>query len=143
MQRVIKIKPTKTFQKGGIKPNFALYSERTGPPVILPTTEGGSTQYLVEQTTLTNTSGNFKKVINNSNKIYLLEGTAFTITVTALDPDNIEDPWNTSNLRFKWLKNGSYMYSVNNLNNYKGYNNITFPADQATQNITGDYNSVA
>ena len=44
MQRVIKIKPTKTFQKGGIKPNFALYSERTGPPVILPTTEGGSTQ---------------------------------------------------------------------------------------------------
>ena len=139
MQRVIKIKPTKTFQKGGIKPNFALYSERTGPPVILPTTEGGSTQYLVEQTTLTNTSGNFKKVINNSNKIYLLEGTAFTITVTALDPDNIEDPWNTSNLRFKWLKNGSYMYSVNNLNNYKGYNNITFPADQATQNITGDY----
>ena len=139
MQRVIKIKPTKTFQKGGIKPNFALYSERTGPPVILPTTEGGSTQYLVEQTTLTNTSGNFKKVVNNSNKIYLLEGTAFTITVTALDPDNIEDPWNTSNLRFKWLKNGSYMYSVNNLNNYKGYNNITFPADQATQNITGDY----
>jgi len=139
MQRLIKIRPTKTFQKGGIKPNFALYSERTGAPVILPATEGGSTQYKVEQTTLTNTSGDFKKVVNNSNKIYLLEGTAFTITVTTLDPDNIEDPWDTSSLRFKWLKNGSYMYSVNNLNNYKGYNNITFPTDQVTQNTTGEY----
>lgn len=139
MQRVIKIRPTKTFQKGGLKPNFALYSERMGAPVILPAEEGGTTQYKVEQTTLINTSGNFKKVVNNLNKISLLEGTALTITVIALDPDNIIDPWDTSNLRFKWLKNGSYLYSINNLNNYKGYNSITFAANQVTQNITGDY----
>jgi len=139
MQRVIKIRPTKTFQKGGLKPNFALYSERTGAPVILPAEEGGNTQYRVEQTTLRNTGGNFKKVVNDLNKIHLLEGTAFSITITALDPDNIADPWDTSNVRYKWLKNGSYIHSINNLNNYKGYNNIVFTADQVNQNITGDY----
>ncbi len=139
MQRVIKIRPTKTFQKGGLKPNFALYSERTGAPVILPAEDGASTQYRVEQTTLVNTNGDFKKVVNDLNSISLLEGTAFTVTVTALDPDNIEDPWNTENLRFKWLKNGSYIHSVNNLNNYRGYNNLTFTADQANQDLTGDY----
>lgn len=139
MQRVIKIRPTKTFQKGGLKPNFALYSERTGAPVILPAEDGASTQYRVEQTTLVDTSGNFKRVVNDLNSINLLEGTAFTITVTALDPDNIEDPWNTENLRFKWLKNGSYIHSVNNLNNYRGYNNLTFTADQANRDLTGDY----
>jgi len=138
MQRVIKIKPTKTFQKGGIKPNFALYSERTGPPVIVPVTEGG-VQYAIEQTTLRDTSGTFKKVVNDESRIYLLVGTAFTIKVTALDPDNIEDPWDISNLRFKWLKNGSYIHSINNLNDYKGYNNLTFTADQVTRNITGEY----
>lgn len=138
MQRVINIRPTKTFQKGGIKPNFALYSERTGPPVIVPVTEGGE-QYAVEQTTLRDTSGNYKKVINDENRVSLLVGTAFTIKVTVLDPDNIEDPWDTSNLRFKWLKNGSYIHSINNLNDYKGYNNISFTADQVTRNITGDY----
>jgi hypothetical protein len=139
MQRVIKIRPTKTFQKGGLKPNFALYSKRTGPPVILPAEDAGNTQYRIEQTTLRDTSGNFKKVYNDLNKISLLEGTAFSITVVALDPDNITDPWNASELRFKWLKNGSYIHSVNNLNNYKGYNNIIFTADQVTQNLTGDY----
>lgn len=139
MQRVIKIRPTKTFQKGGLKPNFALYSQRTGAPVILPAEEGGSTQYKIAQTTLVDTSGNFKKVVNDLNKIHLIEGTAFTATVTVLDPDNIEDPWNIENLRFKWLKNGSYIHTVNNLNDYKGFNNIVFTADQVTQDLTGDY----
>lgn len=138
MQRVIPIKPKGSFQKGGLKPNFALYNGRVGLPIIY-TPPKSTSQFEVFQTTLIGPDGQYKKVVTENNEVHLLENTAFSIKITTLDPNNLDNPWDNSNTTYKWLKNGSYIPSANNLNDYKGVNIITFSAEQSTQNLTGNY----
>lgn len=138
MQRLIKVKQSGGLAKGALRPNFALYKEFIGPPVVVPSSEGGS-QYKVTQTSLVGKDGNYLPVANLNNEVSFLRGTSFTISVTALDPDNQQDRTNISQLKFRWKKNGAYITSVNNLNFFKGVNVITFTEEQSTQEISGTY----
>lgn len=139
MQRAIKIQPpSPTFQKGGIKPVFALYKERKGPPVIVPANGATTSPFDITQTTLRQSNGDFKQVFNDNGVVNLLDGTAFSVRVTALDPNKF-DPWDNSDLHFKWRKDGTYLHTINNLNSYKGFNVISFAANEVIEDITGNY----
>jgi hypothetical protein len=138
MERSYKINPKKSVPKGGLKPDFLLFDERVGVPIILPsvTSEG---LYNVEQTTLLDPQGNFLKVNSSGNIVSLVQGTAFYVSVQVLDPEDQIDPNNVLNIKFRWYKNGSYLYEVNNLNDFKGVNRIEFSAEQCVPEISGVY----
>lgn len=138
MQRLIKVKQGGGLTKGALRPNFALYKEFIGPPVIVPVSEGGS-QYNVTQTSLIGKNGSYLPVSNINNEVSFLRGTSFTIAVTALNPDNQSNRTDISQLKFRWKKNGAYITSVNNLNFFKGVNVITFTEEQSTQEVSGTY----
>jgi hypothetical protein len=138
MQRLVTLNQNISLTKGALKPNFALYKEFIGPPVIVPVTEGGS-QYQVTQTSLVSKDGSFLPVANVNNEVSFLRGTSFTISVLVLDPDNQKNRTDISQLTFRWKKNDAYLTSVNNQNNFKGFNVITFTEEQATQEVSGIY----
>ena len=138
MPTTIRVQNKKSIPKGNLKPDFELYSDQVGAPVIVPVTENG-VQFDVIQTTIVGPDGAYKSVKTEGSRVSLLEGTAFSVGVTALNPQNPSDPYNIEDLKFAWYKNESYLYDVNNQNDFKGYNVITYTAEQCTPELTGNY----
>lgn len=138
MQRTIPIKPKKSIPKGGLKPDFLLFDDLVGPPIIAPSGINGS-QFIVQQYTVKDPAGNYKPVQNVDGVIAFLEGTAFTIQTVVVDPEIAIDPFDVSKLRFRWYRNGSYLYDTNNVNDFTGVNSIAFTEAQCTSEISGVY----
>lgn len=138
MQRTIPIRPKRSIPKGGLKPDFLLFDDLVGPPVITPSGLNGS-QFLIQQYTIKDPSGNYKPVQIVDGVVALLEGTAFSVQVTVLDPEVAVDPFDVSKLRFRWYRNGGYLYDTNNVNDFTGVNVIAFTEAQCVSEISGVY----
>lgn len=137
MQTVINVKPRLSLKKGGLKPDFLLYNPPTGAPVFIPPSSGASV-YQITQTTVKNPDGSFMVPIVKNNRLALLQNTAFEIRVDAADPEK-DDTRDSTDLVYRWKKNGAPLYAVNKLNDYKGVNILSFTEAQCTQEISGIY----
>ncbi len=139
MPTTFSLKPKNGIIKGGLKPNFFLYDDTFGAPIIVSPSADNRVQFRVQQTTLTNSDGSLKQARVIDNTLSLLTGTAFTLAVIVVDPDNPKDRSSIENLVFRWYKNGSYLYQVNNQNNFKGSNVLVFDQQNCTPEISGVY----
>jgi hypothetical protein len=138
MERKIQIQSTKSTFKGGLKPDFTLFEERVGVPIFVPVEPNGSI-FDIKQTSLKDAAGNFLPVQNVNNVVQFKQKTAFSITVRVLNPEDQIDPNNVLDLKFRWYKNGSYLYEVNNANDFKGTNQLAFSEEQCVPEISGLY----
>ena len=138
MQRTIPIKPKKSIPKGGLKPDFLLFDDLVGTPIIAPSGINGS-QFIIQQYTVKDPAGNYKPVQIVDGIVAFLQGTAFSIQTVVIDPEIAVDPFDVSKLRFRWYRNGSYLYDTNNVNDFTGVNTINFTEAQCTPEISGVY----
>lgn len=139
MRRTIKISPKKSIIKGSLKADFALFNERVGAPIFVPQTFNGSIFAVNQYTHLDSDGITFKPVFVIDNLVEVLHKTRLTISVQVINPEDQIDVFDVQYIKYKWYKNGSYLYEVNNLNDFRGSNAIQFTEDQCTPAISGIY----
>lgn len=82
---------------------------------------------------------NYQPININQSIIKLVKDTAFNFYLVAADPSNTSDRNNTQGLSYKWRKDGSYVYNVNNINGGVGVPGIAFDAEISTPLLTGQW----
>ena len=73
------------------------------------------------------------------NKFTIRKGTGISWTMFLLDPSNINNPSDISNLKYVWKKDGTPIYNLNRENNNKGVRSVTYTEDEVTGNLSGEY----
>lgn len=73
------------------------------------------------------------------NKFTIRKGTAIQWTMFLLDPSNINNPNDISNLKYVWKKDGIPLYNLNRLNNGKGTRSVVFSEQEVTGELSGEY----
>lgn len=140
MRRTVKISPKKSVIKGSLKADFAMFDEQVGAPVFVPQNSISGNVFTVNQYTHLDSDGvTYKPVIMVDNVVEVLQKTRLIISVQVVNPEDQIDIFNVQNIRYKWYKNGSYLYEVNNLNDLKGSTAVQFTEDQCTPAISGIY----
>ena len=137
MEKNIQLARNSTTFKGGLKADFALYDERVGPPILIPQPNG--TVFRVQQFTIKNPDGTFKPVPLVDNTVEVLQNTGISISVEVLNPEDQIDPYNVLEIRYRWYKNGSYLYEINNANGFKGSPEIVITEKNSLPEMSGVY----
>ncbi len=86
----------------------------------------------------TNTAGP-APLVSVFNRFYIRRGTALSWTMFVLDPSNINNPADTSNINYTWKRDGIPVYSLNRQNNGKGTPSVSFTEEQVTEELSGEY----
>jgi hypothetical protein len=140
MRRTIKISPKKTAIKGSLKADYVLFNERVGAPIFVPPANNNGGIFAINQYTHLDTDNiSYKPVLIVENTVEILHKTRFIISVQVINPEDQIDPYDVQTIKYRWYKNGSYLYEVNNLNDFKGGTAIQFTEDQCTPAISGIY----
>lgn len=81
----------------------------------------------------------YQDISPTANTVNAIEGTELSWSILAGDASNLENPNDSSTLKYFWRKDDASMVSVNSLNNNKGSNTITITSEQCTPAISGEY----
>lgn len=81
----------------------------------------------------------YKSVQPINNTYVVLKGTAMSWTLYAVDPSNISNINDTSNLTFNWKRDNTSLYEFNRLNQGKGTSTISYTVDESVEYLTGTY----
>jgi hypothetical protein len=132
MIRNYSVKPKGSLKRGTNVDNFELLRTREQAPIIItnPIDATIQTKYRFPD-------GSLQPVTPLNGTVYLLKGTPFSIAVGALDPSNVTDITNTSELTYHWKLNDNSIYSANNQNRGKGTTTLQYRASQATVDLNG------
>ena len=71
--------------------------------------------------------------------VSMLLGTEFSIAVLAIDPSNVNNPTDTSQLSYRWKKNDSQIYQLNSLNGGIGVSALLINSVSSVPSVSGDY----
>jgi len=128
------IKPDDATRAG----EFALLPVNEQPPVI--------TSHPIRnfnQLTWTSLSQNgqqlFKEIKPTLDTFTIRKGTALSWTFYCIDPSNLDNINDTSNLTFKWKRNGYDLYNFNRQNQGRGVALIEYTEQQCTEELEGEY----
>lgn len=80
-----------------------------------------------------------KNIIPSTNQIGMLEGTGFEIDMQAVDPSNLLDPGDDSNITYIWKKDGSPLFEFSSQNNLRGTKKLTITSESCTREVSGVY----
>ncbi len=73
------------------------------------------------------------------NTVNVLEGTEFSFGFRVMDPSNVNDFSDISNLSYIWKRDDSHLYELNKLNNGLGVNSILIQSSDSKAGLTGRY----
>lgn len=118
---------------------FRLYPKSQLEPIIedLPINVFKQTKWVSE--IITPTDYKLKTIIPSGNKIGMLEGTAWEVTLPAIDPSNLLDPADDSAITYVWKRDGAVLYEFSSQNNLMGTKTIYYPSESCTRDISGTY----
>ena len=81
----------------------------------------------------------YQEISPIANIVNAIEGTELSWSILAGDTSNLENPNDSSTLKYFWRKDDASMVSVNSLNNNKGSSTITITSESCTPLISGEY----
>lgn len=81
----------------------------------------------------------YKSVQPINNTYVVLKGTAMSWALYVVDPSNISNINDTSNLTFNWKRDNTSLYKFNRLNQGKGTSTISYTEDESIEYLTGTY----
>lgn len=84
-------------------------------------------------------SGGPAPLISVFNKFYIRRGTALSWIMFVLDPSNINNPADTTNITYTWKRDGIPIYSLNRQNNGKGTPSVNYTEAEVTEELSGEY----
>jgi len=134
MIRDYSVKPRGSLKRGTNVDNFELLRTREQAPIIITNPIDA-----VIQSKYTFPDGTPHPVIPLNDTAYLLQNTPFSISVAVLDPSNVADITNTTELTYYWKLNDNSIYSANNQNKGKGTATLRYTEQQATPDLNGVY----
>jgi len=133
MQRIFRLQPSEV-DKASRSTDYQLLPVNQVPPIISAQPTRG-----FYQTTWLEAPDQPKQFIPTTNRVQMVEGTQFGMTVIAIDPSNLQNPNDDSNLKYVWKRDGSPLYEVNKLNNNKGIRGLSVPANESKKDLSGIY----
>jgi hypothetical protein len=133
MQRVFRLQPSET-DKANRSTDYQLLPVNQVPPIISAQPTRG-----FYQTTWLEAPDQPKPFIPTTNRVQMVEGTQFGMTVIAIDPSNLQNPNDDSNLKYVWKRDGSPLYEINKLNNNRGIRGLSVPASESRKELSGVY----
>jgi hypothetical protein len=81
----------------------------------------------------------YQQITPNYSTINLIEGTSFSFEVRAIDPSNVSDINNTSNLLFLWKRDDAPVFELNRLNGGVGTPAAMIESKDSNITLTGRY----
>ncbi len=118
--------------------DFALLPTNERPPVI--------TSHPIRnfhQLTWASISINDELVLKEVKPVFdtftIRKGTAIEWSLYCVDPSNLTNINDTSNLKFTWKRDGHDLYAFNRLNEGRGVSTIQYTKEQSTEEIGGEY----
>lgn len=128
------IKPKGSLKRGTNADNFELLRTREQAPIVIVNPIDA-----VIQSKYNFPDGTPQPVTPLNDTVYLLQNTPFSISVGALDPSNVADITNTTELTYYWKLNDNSIYSANNQNKGKGTATLQYTQQQVTSDLNGVY----
>jgi hypothetical protein len=127
--------------------DFALLPINPKPPIItshphrnlVQSTYGTFLTAGVDQQALGTPSLAPAPLVSVFNRFFIRKGTALSWTMFVLDPSNINNPADTSNITYTWKRDGIPIYMFNRLNNGKGTPSVDFKESDVTEELSGEY----
>ena len=118
--------------------DFALLPTNEKPPII--TSHPIRNFYQLTWGSISRT-GKFvlKEVKPILNTFTIRKGTALEWSLYCVDPSNLSNINDTSNLKFTWKRNGYDLYAFNRQNGGRGVSSIQYTKEQSTEEIEGEY----
>lgn len=118
---------------------FRLFPKVQRTPVFNDTPINAFKQYTWLSEYVDPTNYTLKNIIPSSNKISMMEGTAFQINLPAVDPSNLFDPTDDSKITYVWKRDGSTLFEYSSLNSLRGTSIITITSESCTRDVSGVY----
>ena len=81
----------------------------------------------------------YQKIKPTNNVVNVIEGTKLSWSILAGDASNLQNPNDTTTLKYFWRKDDASMVSVNSLNNSNGSDTIIITSESCTPTISGEY----
>jgi hypothetical protein len=119
--------------------DFRLYPKSQLEPIFedLPINVFKQTKWVQEYESPINYK--LKKIYPIGNRIGMLEGTAWELTMPAIDPSNLLNPADDDGITYVWKRDGSVLYEFSSQNNLKGTKTIAITSESCTRDISGVY----
>ena len=120
------------------KSTFELLLSIPNPPTI----QEQPINRVVQRTWIQSIKANtpiYQEISPIANIVNAIEGTELSWSILAGDTSNLENPNDSSTLKYFWRKDDASMVSVNSLNNNKGSSAITITSESCTPLISGEY----
>lgn len=124
--------------------DFGMLPINPKPPIITShphrnLAQSTFTSFLATQGGAQNATGGPASLVSIFNRFYIRRGTALSWTMFVLDPSNINNPADTSNINYTWKRDGIPVYSLNRQNNGKGTPSVSFTEEEVTEELSGEY----
>lgn len=118
--------------------DFRLLPENPSLPIVVSQPNKNFSQFTWIQSYNNNTPVVQEIEIQN-NTVNMLEFTEFSLGFKAIDPSNVNNANDTTNLSYKWRKDGALIYELNALNGGVGVSSFLVNANEAIADLSGRY----